>query len=223
MRTFPRLILLLIALTGCSISNKDDMEWQEGDILFQDIDCGPFCESIEQVTIGYGGARISHCGIFVRDASQNAFVIESGSRGVVYTPLDSFLQRTTDSKGRPKVMIGRINSDYKEFIPDFLRKADSLIGKPYDSYFELNNDALYCSELVWLAFTVNNKPIFDIQPMTFKAPGTDTVFSLWQSYFDELGITVPEGKPGLNPGSISLSGNLRIIRILGSIDGLDQH
>ena len=37
--------------------------FQEGDIFFQDLDCGPPCDAIEAVTQGYKGSNLSHCAI----------------------------------------------------------------------------------------------------------------------------------------------------------------
>lgn len=34
-----------------------------GDLLFQDLDCGPLCDAIEAVTEGAGGRDFSHVGI----------------------------------------------------------------------------------------------------------------------------------------------------------------
>ncbi|MHC4724324.1 MAG: hypothetical protein ACYS9V_08765 [Planctomycetota bacterium] len=38
-------------------------EPKEGDLLFQDLDCGPLCDAIEKVTTGYQGSNFSHVGI----------------------------------------------------------------------------------------------------------------------------------------------------------------
>ena len=40
---------------------------KSGDILFQDSDCGPFCESIEKVTSGIQGSKFSHVGMIIKD------------------------------------------------------------------------------------------------------------------------------------------------------------
>jgi len=47
--------------------------------------------------------------------------------------------------------------------------------------------------------------------MTFDDPDTKTIFPIWEDYFKKLGIPVPEGKPGLNPGSISRSDKIKIV------------
>ena len=47
--------------------------------------------------------------------------------------------------------------------------------------------------------------------MTFKNPQTKEIDKNWDDYFRKLGIEVPEGKDGINPGGISLSPALEII------------
>jgi hypothetical protein len=47
--------------------------------------------------------------------------------------------------------------------------------------------------------------------MTFNDPDTKAIFPVWADYFKKLSIAVPEGKPGLNPGSISRSDKIDIV------------
>jgi hypothetical protein len=208
-----------IFISACTSPKSSDFTFREGDILFQDIDCGSFCESIEQVTIGYRGAKISHCGIVVQHAD-SLLVLEAGGRGVVMTPLEVFLARSLDSLRHPKVFVGRLQEEHWKHIPSFVASARKFIGRPYDSYFNLDNDSLYCSELVYLSYRAGENHLFAPKPMTFKMQGNAITFPEWQKYFDELGVSVPEGRDGLNPGGISLSDNLRIVQVLGKVDGL---
>jgi len=47
--------------------------------------------------------------------------------------------------------------------------------------------------------------------MTYKKNGTNTFDPAWVEYFKNLGAEIPEGKPGCNPGGISLSEELEIL------------
>lgn len=217
------LIILSISLTvfGCSqnVSVKNnDFALREGDLLFQDLDSGPLCDAIEKVTTGYKGANFSHVGIVVKDSKSNLVVIEAVSSGVEITPLQSFLNRSFDAKRRSKTVVGRLKRPYHHLIPSALKEALVLKGKPYDKVFAVNNDAYYCSELVYEVFrrASNNKPIFTLQPMTFKDPATGRTHPAWEKYFLEQGIGVPEGQPGINPGGISRSPVLTIIYPYGT-------
>ena len=61
--------LLTIAMGGFFIFyvslmlRQPSFTFQEGDIFFQDLDCGPPCDAIEAVTQGYIGSNLSHCAI----------------------------------------------------------------------------------------------------------------------------------------------------------------
>lgn len=180
-------------------------EWQEGDILFQDGDCGDFCEAIRKVTDGYEGHDFSHNGILAKE-DDKWFVLEAVSAGVKLTPLDTFLFRHVNEMGQPKVHVGRLAPNYQKLIPQALEYGKTLLGKPYDQTFDLDNDAYYCSELIHLSFQKanNDQPVFQLHPMTFIDPDTGETFEVWATYFEKMGIPIPEGAPGLNPGGMTL-------------------
>lgn len=188
---------------GCR-ENPGDIEWEEGDILFQNGECGEFCMAIRKVTSGYEGRQFSHNGLLLIEKGQWV-VIEAIHKGVSLTPLDTFLLRHVSPSGNPKVHVGRLSSPYRKLIPDALKHAKSLIDKPYDLSFDMENDAYYCSELIHFAFKKANKGngIFQTPPMTFKDPETGEVFPVWKKHFEDLSIPVPEGEPGLNPGGMT--------------------
>ncbi|MHC4186941.1 MAG: YiiX/YebB-like N1pC/P60 family cysteine hydrolase [Planctomycetota bacterium] len=193
-------------------------EPKEGDLLFQDLDCGPLCDAIEKVTTGYQDLDFSHVGIIARNSSGNLVVIEAVSSGVETTDLEDFMQRSFDQRGRPKVIVGRLKEPYKHLIPLAIENGFALEGKPYDKVFALNNDAYYCSELIYQIFweANNNNPLFTLQPMTFKDPETGKILNVWEDYFSRLDTPVPQGREGLNPGSISCSSVLDIVYQYGS-------
>ncbi|MDP4208118.1 MAG: YiiX/YebB-like N1pC/P60 family cysteine hydrolase [Bacteroidota bacterium] len=215
------ILLLIIAITTSVAQNLSEkpFELRNGDLLFQDLDCGPMCDAIEEVTQGYRGAKFSHVGM-VLVQNDTVKVIEAISRGVSITPLPSFLQRSLDKDGKPKVAVGRLKSRYQKLINRAITEALKLRGKPYDDYFLINNDAYYCSELVYFAFmrANGNKSIFPLAPMTYKSPKSKTLFPVWDEYFKKLGVPVPEGKPGINPGGISRSPYLNVFFPFGKQD-----
>ena len=215
-----RRTLLLLSISaiapGCTqhaYRANIDFVPESGDLLFQDLDCGPLCDAIEKVTTGYRGANFSHVGIAAVDDKGNLVVIEAISSGVEVTPLRTFLGRSLDTKGRPKVVVGRLKKAYRHLIAPAIEEAIALKGKPYDKVFAVDNEAYYCSELVYEIFrrANDNTPVFKLQPMTFKEPGTGHTQPAWQEYFSALGVSIPEGQPGLNPGGISRSPALIIV------------
>lgn len=195
---------------------------QEGDLLFQDSDCGPFCEAIEKVTFGVEGAKFSHVGMVVKNTQRKLVVLEAITKGVVETPLDSFFVRSFDAEGDPKVVVGRLKAPHQSLISTAVDSAKIRLGKPYDEVFALNNDRYYCSELIYFAFKEANagQPIFQLRPMTYKDPDTNQTFPIWMEYFKDLGTFIPENQPGLNPGSMSRSIYLDIVQVYGLPEGM---
>lgn len=193
-----------------------------GDILFQDSDCGPFCDAIEKVTFGIEGAKFSHVGLVLPDKADQLAVIEAISAGVVITPLDTFFNRSFDENGNSKVVVGRLKEEHKKLIPSAIEYAKTKLGAPYDDVFNILNDKYYCSELLYESFSHANgyQPIFDLQKMTYKDPDTNETFPIWEKYFKDLGVPIPEDKPGLNPGGMSRSRFIDIIHKYGNPQGM---
>ena len=222
-RTKKSAVLLLavgISVFGCSrsiLKENSEFALQEGDLLFQNLDCGPLCDAIEKVTTGFGGADFSHVGIVAKDTDDNFVVIEAVQNGVQAAPLQRFLDRSLNANGQPKVAVGCLKQPYRHLIPLALKEAFTLKGKPYDKAFVIGNEGYYCSELIYEIFlrANNNEPVFTLQPMTFKNPDTGVSLAAWQEYFSKLGVSVPEGKPGINPGGISRSPVLTIVYTYG--------
>ncbi len=209
-----RLILRIISLSLLLVSCSEKEFWQEGDILFQDGDCGDFCDAIKKVTQGYQGIDFSHNGLLMKDGD-SWYVLEAVGKGVSMTDLKDFLTRHLDEDGNPKVMVGRLKAEHRYLIPDAIKEAQRHLGKPYDHVFNFDNDAFYCSELIHFAFKAANsdQDFFTPEPMTYKDPDTGELFPIWDAYFKKLGEQVPEGEFGLNPGSMSLAPILEMISL----------
>lgn len=139
-------------LSSLSCVSKHNFLPLPGDLLFQNSDCGPFCEAIEKITEGYGNADFSHIGIVAKDTIETLVVIEAIQSGVTITPLDTFLNRSLGQDKKPKVVVGRLRKKYNTLIPEALKEAFALVGKPYDKVFSMENDGYYCSELIQEVF-----------------------------------------------------------------------
>ncbi|MEA3369323.1 MAG: YiiX/YebB-like N1pC/P60 family cysteine hydrolase [Candidatus Ratteibacteria bacterium] len=221
------ILAMIVFAAGCNqnLAQKNRaFILQSGDLLFQDLDCGPFCDAIEKVTTGYKGANLSHIGIVRGDNHGNVVIIEALLTGVEVTPLDTFLDRSHDRKQQPKVLVGRLKPKYRHLIPAALGEVLTLKGKPYDKIFDIQNDDYYCSEVVYHAFLEarDGKPLFELQPMTFVDPDTGETFPAWKEYFAELTVPIPEGKPGINPGGISRSNAISIVHAYGTPSGWEN-
>jgi hypothetical protein len=69
--------------------------FQSGDILYQDCQCGPICEAIEDVNQLNDKRRFSHMAIVVRE-NDTLKVVEANTNGVKLVYLDSFINRYKD-------------------------------------------------------------------------------------------------------------------------------
>jgi len=169
-----------------------------GDLLFQDLDCGPLCDAIEAVTEGFDGRDFSHVAMVVRSGDSLA-VCEAIGADVHLTGVALFHQRSA------KVFIAHWPDSLRALAFRASVEAMRLVGTPYDDSFLPENGKLYCSELVALAFQQANSgtPFFNAPPMTFKDPATGTFFPAWVDYYAALGLPIPEGMAGCNPGGLS--------------------
>ena len=216
--------IFFICFTSCNSSDNNDFQLQIGDILFQDLDSSPLCDAIEIVTPGYNNNNFSHIGIIVELGDPNCInpnyiyednirVLEAIPNKVTTSRLDSFLNRSIDSNEKPKVIVGRLKKRYQYSILDAVNFLKSKIGVEYDHYFIKDNNKYYCSELIYEAFEKDS--VFRLYPMTFIDPITNNTMNLWQEYYNELETKIPEGEPGINPGIMSISENIKIVHKYG--------
>ncbi len=175
---------------------------KNGDLIFQDLDC-PLCEAIEQATWGYLNKPVSHMGIIVQTDS-GKYVLEAYDK-VRLTPLDTFLKRSN------KIMIGRLDKDYRKYIPKAIENGLKKLDMPYDEEFKMDNGKYYCSELIYDIFQEAGTGIFKVYPMNFKNLRTQQYDTVWVNYFKKLNKKIPQGKTGCNPAEYSRNPNLKII------------
>tara|TARA_B100001250_G_scaffold395658_1_gene400797 strand:- start:111 stop:803 length:693 start_codon:yes stop_codon:yes gene_type:complete len=226
------IILFTLLCISCNNKENDVFQLAIGDILFQDLDSSPLCDAIELVTNGYKGANLSHIGIVVELGNPHCInnpdynyekhirILEAIPNKVKTTRLDSFLNRSLDKNQNPKVIVGRLKSNYQFKIHDAIDFLKSKIGEKYDHEFIINNNAYYCSELIYEAFQKDS--VFNLNPMTFLHPEGKDTLKTWKEYYYNLGIEIPQNKPGINPGIMSLSQKINIVHIYGIPDGMQE-
>lgn len=188
-------------------TSAQKMQLQNGDLIFQDMDCGPLCDAIEAVTEGYMGNDFSHMGM-VYHKNDSIYIIEAAGSAVRLTSLEKFSKNT-----KKPMYVGRLKKKYKKLIPLAITFSLQQMGVPYDDEYIYDNGSYYCSELIYDAFMFANggKPFFKLYPMTYKQPNTNEFFPAWVEYYKSIGATIPEGLPGCNPGGMSVSDKIEII------------
>lgn len=217
--SFILLVFSTCLLLSCSQqpayhSRHTTFHFRDGDLLFQDLDCGPLCDAIEKVTQRPGAPAFSHIGL-VCMRNDSPYVLEAIGQDVHLTALDHFLERSVNERGLPKVICKRLKPVFQTLNEDAITYAKQQLGKPYDDAFIYANGRYYCSELIYDAYKHANhdQPFFDMAPMTFKDPATQQTFPAWQSYYKDLGMAVPEGLPGCNPSGIAASKKLEDVKL----------
>ncbi|MEO6830570.1 MAG: YiiX/YebB-like N1pC/P60 family cysteine hydrolase [Chitinophagaceae bacterium] len=207
MKRIVSLVFLLLAFFPSNARKPKPLTAQlrKGDILFQYIPCGDLCKAIVETTPCQSAHPFNHCGILDKTGNQ-WMVIEAIGKNVHATPLKKFLLRDTSKQQ----FVGRLKLS-KPTLTAVLKKAESFEGRPYDDNFLPGDSALYCSELVYESFLERGQHLFSLQPMTFKSPKTHETYPAWTEYYKELGTSIPEGLPGINPCAIANDGRVKVI------------
>ena len=79
------------------------------------------------------------------------------------------------------------------------KRAESLLGVPYNASFYPDGDGFYCSQ-----FVAEILPIFETIPMKF-GDDTQEISDFWKEYYRELGLPAPLNLPGTNPSQLATS------------------
>lgn len=188
-QSHPLAIAAVMFVAACSRQDR----LQPGDLLFQTCGSSDFVDAINGATASQ--TQYSHVGIYdERDGVP--LVIEADPRkGVVATPLDSFLLEPTVA-----MRIDPAAASASKAV----ERARLMIGRPYDWEFDSANGKIYCSELVQASFLdAQGRPVFESIPMNFMA--SDTMPKFWIDLFQSLRKPIPQGAPGTNPNSIAAS------------------
>ena len=83
------------------------------------------------------------------------------------------------------------------------KRAETLLGAPYNASFYPNGDGFYCSQ-----FIAELLPIFETIPMKFGEDNQE-ISDFWRDYYKELGLAVPLNQPGTNPSQLAQSPRLQ--------------
>lgn len=78
-------------------------------------------------------------------------------------------------------------------------RAESFLGCEYNHSFYPNNGKFYCSQYI-----AKILPIFETVPMKF-GDGKKEISDYWENYYKALGLQVPLGQLGTNPGQLASS------------------
>lgn len=151
--------------TAFAVRAESFADWRSGDLIFQDSNSSQ-AAAIRLAT----ASQYSHMGI-IRVSGHNVTVIEA-ARTVSETPLQRFIARGVGQD----YAVYRIRDLSPADAERALAAAADLAGKPYDIFFRLGSEAVYCSELPYYAFGTIGLNLGEVQ------------------LFGDLAIDTPEGR-----------------------------
>lgn len=165
--------------------------------------------AITESTILGEGLRIDHVGIAMIDNDKVMVYEAKPSKGVTVTPIEDFLKYNRQKGGC--VVAAKVK--HRPRLSVLRRNLQRYIGLPYDSIFGADDKAIYCSEFVQKVYIRHHRHIFPSIPMSFHDK-TGKILPYWIRFYERLGMEVPEGEPGTNPGQLSRDKNVEILGIV---------
>lgn len=137
-----RILILTVILSGLSSALYAQSTFQTGDIIFH-ISKSQQSLSIQKAT----HSPYSHMGMIVNKNNQT-WVLEA-IQPVQYTTLNQWIARGENAHYVVKRLKQPLNVPQKTKL---VQNAEKYLGKPYDIYFEWDDRAIYCSEIIWKAY-----------------------------------------------------------------------
>ena len=140
----------------------------------------------------------------IKTSGDSVFVLHASTTGdTCQVSLKEFLHPAGDSA---EVVAYHLKKPWQVAIPAAIKRAEKMLGKPYNFSYIITDSTHYCSEFIYRAFEPDS--IFTLYPMTFKDPATGNFIITWIEYYEKLGVEVPEGQPGCNPNGLAASDKL---------------
>lgn len=142
--------------------------------------------------------------------------MDAAEAGTADTVAADMFGADTDTAVCPPVsVLARLKRPCRKLIPKALALGMACIGKSYDYGYVLGDSSYYCSELIYQILKDANQgqEVFPLNRMTFK-DSTGRTLPDWEAYFERHSMPVPEGEAGINPGAMSRSKVIRLLRRL---------
>lgn len=182
------------------------MELKTGDLLFTSHPTCNLSQAIDQATQTGGDTHFSHIGIVEREEDMISVYHSTPKMGVCCEPLDQFLH---PEEKEVTVSVYRLKDQYLKAVPQAIVTARQFLGESYNHSFRLSDPGYYCSEFIYKIYSPDE--VFSLNPMTFKNPLTGEFIPVWEEYYRQLGISIPEGEPGCNPNGMAASEKLELL------------
>ncbi|PWW30660.1 YiiX/YebB-like N1pC/P60 family cysteine hydrolase [Chryseobacterium sp. AG844] len=202
------LYALMLLLVQCNNNvSVSTIDLKNGDLLFVTAKETGLSGAINNVTQKQKTASFDHIGILEKEG-RKMFVLHAAPKGGSQRQDLKDFMKDQKEEGQ-EVIIYRLKPEYQKAIPEAVKKANSMLGKPYNFNYILDENSYYCSDFVERAF--RNEHIFKLEPMTFIDPKTGKTNTFWEEFYTKKNLKVPEGEPGCNPNG--LAGSYKLERI----------
>ncbi|HEX7870781.1 MAG TPA: YiiX/YebB-like N1pC/P60 family cysteine hydrolase [Chryseobacterium sp.] len=209
-RLYSLLVILAFLITLSACKNSISSGLKNGDLLFVTAKETGLSGAINNVTQKQKNASFDHIGILQKDKN-GTFVLHAAPKGCSQRQnLNDFLKDQADDG--QKVVVYRLKPEFQKNIPDAIEKANSMLGKPYNFNYILDENSYYCSDYIERAFRKDQ--IFKLEPMTFIDPKTGKTNSFWEEFYNKKNLKVPEGELGCNPNGLAASDKIERIKEL---------
>lgn len=135
---------LLLPLITSALFSTDNPEYSPvaGDMLIQSFPNSDLTRAIESCT----NSVYSHCGVLEFRADR-WFVIEAVGP-VKETALQDWIKH---GRGE-RFAVARLKDPYSFKIPELIKAATAYMGRPYDIHMSMDDERIYCSELLYKSF-----------------------------------------------------------------------
>lgn len=199
---------ILILFSGCKNSIAADLK--NGDLLFVTAKETGLSGAINNVTQKQKNASFDHIGILEKQG-KSFFVLHAAPKGGSQKQsLKEFLK--DQANDGQKVVLYRIKPEFQNTIPKAIKKANAMIGKPYNFNYILDENSYYCSDFIERSF--RDDRIFKLEPMTFIDPKTGKTNTFWEEFYQKKNLKVPEGELGCNPNGLAASEKIERVKEL---------
>ena len=217
--------LLLLALAVACRPQAESPALQTGDLLFTGLPMAylPGAEdnpAVDSLTCAGDNLNLIHVSILEVEGDSVWVIDATLRRGVARYPLADFLADFTLGEGSlPWFVVARLDPKAAgmpegalspKAFAQYISRAKSFVGKPYDVEFSNGNGALYCSELVRESYvTPAGDTLFAEGPINW-ANDAGAVAPYWGWLFEMAGCEAPAGI-GTTPASLLKSPLLKKI------------
>ncbi|WP_193210755.1 YiiX/YebB-like N1pC/P60 family cysteine hydrolase [Luteolibacter marinus] len=132
---------MLLGLVSC-YGGGTTYQPETGDIVFQSLPNPPGLDLVDAIE-GATGSPYSHCAMVFEENGQWQVIEAIGP--VKVTSLKEYTARGRGGK----IWAYRFDQAGRKYVPAALATMRKDLGKPYDPRYRFDDQAIYCSELIW--------------------------------------------------------------------------